>query len=652
MLISMAGRIQASDIEEVKRRVNLGDLVGDYVTLKNAGIDSMKGLCPFHDERSPSFHVRPALGYYHCFGCGESGDAFTFLQRMDHLTFAESVERLAARIHYTLTYEEGGFQREDGPNRARLLAANQEAAAFYRQQLAEEEGAVARQFLSGRGFDDAACERFGVGYAPRGWDGLTKHLRAAGYTQVELVQAGLVSEGQRGVYDRFRGRIVWPIRDTSGQTIGFGARKLYEDDNGPKYLNTPETPVYHKSQVLYGLDLAKKAISRGRRAVVVEGYTDVMACHLAGVETAVATCGTAFGKDHISVLRRIMSDDSAAEVVFTFDPDEAGQKAALRAFSEEKRFTAQTYVAVAPDGLDPSDLRLHRGDDAVRELFARKTPLFEFALRQEVARFDLNSVEGRLNALRAAAPIISEIKDPALRPGYTRELARMLGSELVEVQQAVRAASAKPAPQGGGRGPQRPAPQPRTGRAHGGPAGVPDAPSDWGDDGGDPWSEESARAARISLSTLPSTPVAWLERDALMAMLQQGVAVGPGLMQQAVTAQVTTEPLRVVRDAVAAGLPALGTDKWLDAVIAAAPETHRGLVRELAIAPIPQRNPDMLEAYARGVVVSLLDRDLVSLKQELLARMQRIGNPSDAGSRRIQEQLAALEAARRGLREE
>ena len=617
----MAGRIRASDVEEVKRRTNLADLVGDYVTLKNAGIDSMKGLCPFHDERSPSFHVRPALGYYHCFGCGESGDAFTFLQRMDHLTFAESVERLAARIHYPLTYEEGGFQREDGPNRARLLAANQAAAAFFVEQLAGDEGAAGRQFLTGRGFDAAACERVGVGYAPRGWDGLVKHLRGEGFTPQELAQAGLVSEGQRGVYDRFRGRVVWPIRDTSGQTLGFGARKLYEDDNGPKYLNTPESPVYHKSQVLYGLDLAKRAISRGRRAVVVEGYTDVMACHLAGVETAIATCGTAFGKDHISVLRRIMSDDAAAEVIFTFDPDEAGQKAALRAFSEEKRFTAQTYVAVAPDGLDPCDLRLHRGDEAVRELFTRKTPLFEFALRQAVSRFDLNSVEGRLNALRAAAPIIAEIKDPSLRPGYTRELARMLGSDLAEVQRAVRAFATRQPPRDAVRDPS-------------------------------PEQAQQPAPARIGLSSLPANPTTWLERDAIMAMLQQGDAVGIELLQQAVTAQVSTPALRVVRDALAAVLPSLGAPTWLDDVLAAAPETHRGLVRELAIAPMPQRRPELLAAYARDVIVSLLDRDLLGLKQELLARMQRIGDPSDEGSRRIQQQLAALEAARRGLREE
>ena len=641
----MAGRIRASDIEEVKRRTNLGDLVGDYVTLKNGGIDSMKGLCPFHDERSPSFHVRPALGYYHCFGCGESGDAFTFLQRMDHLTFAESVERLAARIHYVLTYEEGGYQREDGPNRARLLAANQAAAAFYVEQLASEEGGAGRAFLEQRGFDPAAAERFGVGYAPRGWNGLTDHLKAQGFTPAELAQAGLVSEGQRGVYDRFRGRVVWPIRDTSGQTIGFGARKLYEDDNGPKYLNTPETPVYHKSQVLYGLDLAKRAISRGKRAVVVEGYTDVMACHLAGIDTAVATCGTAFGKEHISVLRRIMGDDTAAEVIFTFDPDEAGQKAALRAFSEEKRFTAQTYVAVAPEGYDPCDLRLHRGDEAVRELFTRKQPLFEFALRQAVSRFDLNSVEGRVSALRASAPIVAEIKDPSLRPGYARELARMLGVDLAEVQHAVRSAE-----RSGGRGPGGPNGGNGPNGSHADfDAGGPSGQSGPGGPGGPAGPGAPPALGIAALRNLPTTR---LERDALMAMLQQGEAIGAELLQQAATAQVMEPNLRIVRDAIAAALPALGTPEWLETVSAATPETHRGLFRELTVLPMPERRAEQLPVYARDVVVSLLDRDLVGLKQELLARMQRIGDPSDPGSRRLQEQLVALEAARRGLREE
>ncbi len=626
----MAGRIRASDVEEVKRRTNLAELVADHVALKTGGIDSMKGLCPFHDERSPSFHVRPSLGYYHCFGCGESGDAISFLQKMDHLTFAEAVERLAARIHYTLTYEEGGERRDDGPNRARLFAANQAAGAFYLEQLRGEEAATAREFLEQRGFDEAACARFGVGYAPRGWDGLTKQLSGQGYTSQELTQAGLVSEGQRGVYDRFRGRIVWPIRDTSGQTVGFGARKLYEDDNGPKYLNTPETPIYHKSRVLYGLDVAKRAIARGKRVVVVEGYTDVMACHLAGEEAAVATCGTAFGRDHISVLRRVMGDDAAAEVIFTFDPDEAGQKAALRAFSDERLFSAQTYVAVAPDGLDPADLRLHRGDEAVRELFTRKVPLFEFALRQAISRFDLNSVEGRVSALRAAAPIVAELKDRALQPGYTRELSRMLGMELGEVQRAVRGA--------GGSSRRRPGSGAPTGSAA--PRGRYDEPAQQLEDPG----------PRATLSALPRTPGARLERDALMAMLQQPGEIGIDLMAQAVTAEVGEPTLRVVRDAVAATLGSFGEAEWFEKVLAEAPEPYRDLVRELAVAPMPQNRPELLGAYARDVVVSLLDRDLLSLKGELVARMQRIGDPADPGSRRIQEQLAALESARRSLR--
>ena len=604
-------------MEEVKRRTNIGDLVGDYVALKNAGIDSMKGLCPFHDERSPSFHVRPALGYFHCFGCGESGDAISFVQKMDHLTFTEAIERLAARVNFVLTYEEGSARREDGPNRARLLAANHAATAYFRTQLMSDEAAEARAFLEQRGFPHASWEQFAVGYAPRGWDGLTGHLRQQGYTQQELVQAGLVSEGQRGVYDRFRGRVVWPIRDTSGQTLGFGARKLYEDDNGPKYLNTPETPVYHKSRVLYGLDLAKKAISRGHRAIVVEGYTDVMACHLAGVEAAVATCGTAFGKEHISMLRRIMGDDAAAEVIFTFDPDEAGQKAALRAFSEEQRFTAQTYAAIAPDGYDPADLRLHRGDEAVRELFERKVPLFEFALKQAISRFDLNSVEGRVSALRQAAPIIAGIKDPAMRPGYTRELARMLGVELREVQQAVQQA-----------GRQGPPPEPQ----YGAPDEMPER-----------------QRPQASLATLRNDPTVWLERDAIMAMVQQGPVIGAELLSQAVTAQVTEPQLRTVRDALAQALPSLG-GSWLEAVLECTPPSHQNLVRELAMASMPQRDPALLASYSREVVISLLDRDLVSLKQELLARMQRIGDPTSDASRRVQEQLAALELARRGLR--
>jgi DNA primase len=264
----MAGLIRQGDIEEVKARTNIADIVGDYVTLKSAGVGSMKGLCPFHDERSPSFHVRPQVGFYHCFGCGESGDVYSFLQKMDHVSFSEAVERLAARVGIELHYEGGEGGAPDHTNRARLYAANQAAADFFVDRLGSPGAQVGRTFLGERGFDAQAAARFGIGFAPQSWDELTNHLRGRGFSTEELTLAGLVSsrEGSSGVYDRFRGRLVWPIRDITGQTIGFGARKLLDDDQGPKYLNTPETPVYHKSQVLYGLDLAKKTSPAASRS--------------------------------------------------------------------------------------------------------------------------------------------------------------------------------------------------------------------------------------------------------------------------------------------------------------------------------------------------------------------------------------------------
>lgn len=476
----MAGLIKREDIDEVRQRTDIKEIVDGYVTLKSAGIGSFKGLCPFHDERSPSFHVRPQVGTYHCFGCGEGGDVISFVQKMDHTTFSETVEKLAHRINYTLRYEDGGTgpRREDVGKRQRLLDAHKIAAEFFRAQLLTPGGAAARQFLEGRGFDQAAAEHFGVGYAPQGWDGLLKHLTGRGFSQDELKLTGMFSGGaadkQGRIYDRFRGRLIWPIRDISGDTIGFGARKLFEDDQGPKYLNTPETTLYKKSQVLYGIDLAKRDIARNRQLVVVEGYTDVMACHLAGITTAVATCGTAFGADHIKIARRLLSDDgSGGEVVFTFDGDEAGQKAALRAFEEDQRFIAQTFVAVEPTGADPCDLRMTRGEPAVRELISSRRPLFEFAIKATLKRFNLNTVEGRVQALRAAAPVVAQIRDPAMRPAYSRELAGWLGTEVEDVLRAVAAAGKRAKDQqdtAAAGGPQRPGAQPRQpARQHSGP---------------------------------------------------------------------------------------------------------------------------------------------------------------------------------------
>jgi DNA primase len=450
----MAGRIKDEDVAYIRERAPIDEVVADYVQLKNAGGGQKKGLCPFHDEKSPSFHVTPSKGYFHCFGCQTGGDAIAFLMKIDHLTFTETVERLADRIGYTLRYEESG-SAPSGPvvtsvTRNRLIAAHTEAAKFYQEQLnTSPDAAHGRDLLTKRGFDKAACQQFGVGYSPNEWDGLTKYLRGLGYSIDELELAGLSKMGQRGPIDKFRNRLMWPIKDISGDTVGFGARKLAsdEEDQGPKYLNTSETPIYKKSQVLYGLDVAKKEIAKKRQAVVVEGYTDVMAAHLAGITTAVATCGTAFGADHIRILRRLLMDDDSfrGEVIFTFDGDAAGQKAALRAFSEDQKFVTQTFVAVEPDGLDPCELRQEKGDLALRDLIARRVPLFEFAIRSELAHHKLETAEGRVNALNASAPLVAQIRDKSLRPEYTRLLAGWIGIEVEVVTRAV-AQGAKSAP--------------------------------------------------------------------------------------------------------------------------------------------------------------------------------------------------------------
>lgn len=618
----MPGRIAQADVEEVKARTNIADIVGERVALKPAGVGSMKGLCPFHDERSPSFHVRPQVGFYHCFGCDESGDVYTFLQKMDHLSFAEAVERLAGRIGYPLHYDDGGAAPAMS-GRARLYEANGAAAEFFRAQLLTPEAETGRRFLGERGFDAGAAAHFGVGFAPAGWSGLLDALTAKGFTRDELVTAGLLSQGQRGVYDRFRGRLVWPIRDVTGQVIGFGARRLLESDQGPKYLNTPETPIYRKTHVLYGLDLAKRDISRTHRVVVVEGYTDVMACHLAGITTAVATCGTAFGADHITVLRRVMGDDSAAgEVVFTFDPDAAGQKAALRAFGDEKRFAAQTYVAVAPAGLDPCDLRLQRGDGAVRELMDTKVPMFEFVIDQRLVGFDLATVEGRAGALRAAAPIIADIRDPALRPGYTRVLARRLGLDLAEVRRSVERAARGTA--GGG----------TDAGSHAKAAPVPAEPA-------------AEPVVRVTISSLPRTADVALERDALMAFLQYGHRIDQDDLRAALAESFRHPGLDAVRSSIAA-VPDHTRPGWASAAVDAVREPYRSLAAELLMADFPARDDEHAVASAKDLAIRIRLRTIDAEKRELLGAIQRVDVDSEPG-RAVRLQLRELDALRQRL---
>ena len=616
----MAGRIRRSDIDELRSRISIVDVVGEHVTLKTAGVGSMKGLCPFHDERTPSFHVRPAVGRYHCFGCGEDGDVFQFVMAMDHTSFAETVERFAAQLGYTLHYEDGKPQEETS-GRLRLLEASREAESFFQAQLLTPAAALGQQFLGERGFDLAAAQRFGVGFAPASFEALKRHLRGKGFTEAELLSAGLLSEGQRGSYDRFRGRLIWPIRDVAGATVGFGARRLSDDDKGPKYLNSPETPIFRKSQVLYGLDLAKRDIAKGHEAVVVEGYTDVMACHLAGVTTAVATCGTAFGVDHIKVLRRVLGDVSTSDtrslgrVIFTFDPDEAGQQAAARTFAEEQRFAAQTFVAVPPEGLDPCDLRLERGDDAVRKLVQQRRPLFEFMLRRIVAEHDLETVEGRVAAMRRAAPVLQSIRDRALADGYSRTVAGWLGVSPDEVRRAVRQAGPRPTPTAGGAAAEHP-------------------PAD------------------VALKQLERDPASRLERDAIAALLQQPAVLGKDLAARGASAYVANPSLSVVRDGVLASLDAMEASDFSERVAATVPAEIVPLVRTLAMAPIPQSSPEGVKDYVRGIVSSLISRDILRRRAELLGTVQRLRQQDPIAAKRIDEQLALLEQERRALTSE
>lgn len=636
----MAGLIKREDIDEVRTRTDLKEIVDAYVTLKSAGIGSYKGLCPFHDERSPSFHVRPQMGYFHCFGCQESGDVISFIQKMDHISFSEAVEKLAGRISYELRYEDGGTgpRREDVGKRQRLLDAHKIAGEFFRAQLLTPAAAAGRQFLDERGFDREAAERFGVGFAPQGWDALLKHLTGKGFTQEELKLTGMFSEGQRGIYDRFRGRLIWPIRDIAGDTVGFGARKLFEDDQGPKYLNTPETSLYKKSQVLYGIDLAKKSIASKRQLVVVEGYTDVMACHLAGVDTAVATCGTAFGADHIKVARRLLSDDgTGGEVVFTFDGDAAGQKAALKAFDEDQRFTAQTFVAVEPTGADPCELRQRKGDEAVHALIRSRRPLFEFAIRTTLAKFDLSTVEGRVSGLRASAPVVAAIRDGSTRMGYSQELAGWLGMAdpnevLRAVKGAERRAHSQPGTQGSGQGNAR----------------------------NDVVRHQQAPAATTEVEQAPPTmsrpdprdPQGRMEREALEVVLQHPGFLSAGNWQHFAATEFVVPAYKAVQQGIyLAGESQVASSQWLEAVREHVPPELGSLVAELALSPLPATREETLTRYCRDILRRLFELQITRLKEERLGALQRMDPAVDPESYNLlQRELMELETARRQLR--
>jgi DNA primase len=620
----VAGRIREDDIAEVREKARIDDVVSGYVALRNAGGGSLKGLCPFHDEKSPSFHVTPARQFWHCFGCGEGGDVINFLMKIDGLSFGETVERLADKYGVTLRREDGDVREERprGPQRGRLVEANKVAQAFYADQLASTEALTARQFLGQRGFDQAAAEQFGIGFAPRDGEALVRHLRQKGFKDDESVAAGLVAHSQiqgRSAYDRFRGRLLWPIRDASGDTIGFGARRIFDDDKiEAKYLNTSETPLYKKSQVLYGIDLARRDMARTSQAVVVEGYTDVMACHLSGVPTAVATCGTSFGDDHARVLRRFLHDheEFRGEVIFTFDGDAAGQKAALRAFAGDQNFVSQTYVAIEPTGLDPCDLRIKHGDAAVRELIARRVPLYRFVLANVVAKYDLDRADGRVDAVRDAARLVSSIRDKSKVEAFSRELAGMVGVDIEQAREEVRRAANR-------RPDERAAAVTATG-------------------------EPSARNAVPN----PREPRFAIERETLKLVLQHPAAVGR--MAADVGANDFTHPtFRTVWELVEKnGGPAAADPGWAGRIRADAADPFvQSAVSALGVEPLlPAKDPDA--AFVAAHVYRLQELTALRRISELKSRLQRT-NPVEQPTEynRMFGELVALEQHRRSLRD-
>jgi len=632
----MAGRISDRDIAAIRERVRIEEVVGDYVQLRRAGADSLKGLCPFHNEKSPSFHVRPNHGHFHCFGCGEGGDVYAFVQKIEHVSFVEAVELLADRVGHTISYTgpATSVQRDRG-SRSRLIAANAAAAEFYATALESDEAGPARQYLTERNFDVQTARHFGCGFAPSGWDSLTKHLQRKGFEFKELEAAGLSRQGRRGPIDRFHRRLLWPIRTSAGEVIGFGARRLFDDDPmEAKYINTPETVLYKKSSVMFGLDLAKRDIAKGHQAVVVEGYTDVMAMHVAGVTTAVASCGTAFGDEHLGMLRRLMMDDSffRGELIYVFDGDEAGRAAALKAFDGEQNLAGQSFVAVAPDAMDPCDLRLKSGDGALRDLVARRTPLFEFAIRSAIAEMDLDSAEGRVAALRRCVPMVGQIKDPTLRDEYARQLAGWVGwDDVAQVIGRVRdeAKKSRTSVRGGSgsRAPRRAAPQPA----------------------------DAAQAEAAAARPDPRDPTLWPQREALKSALQYPALAGP--VFDTLTVESFTHPgYAAVRGAIeAAGGTSTGVTgaQWIDAVRQQAPSAlAAALVSELGVEAIAG-DEEKLPRYIGGVLARLQEVWMGRQIAEVKSKLQRM-SPIEQGDEyhALFGDLVAMEAYRRSLLEQ
>lgn len=684
----MPGMILKEDIEKVRATADLYDIVSATVSLKPSGTGTYVGLCPFHDEKTPSFSVRPALGVWHCFGCGLGGDVFGYIEHQENVDFRDAVELLADKYHIELRYDQSSAKKEHtGSKRARLLEANEAAQEFFVSQLMTKDALAARKLLDGRNFSQADCQRFGCGYAPQGWDNLVRYLAGKGFTQQEMLDAGLARQGQHGVYDYFRGRVTWPIRDSTGRTLGFGARKLYEDDSiGAKYINTPDTALYRKNQVLYGIDMAKAAIVKKRQVVIVEGYTDVMAMHLAGVDTAIATCGTAFGAEHAKIVRRLIADDSlgavqligplkvdgqqlSSRIVFTFDGDAAGQKAAIHAFGLDAAFSTQAFVAVADDNLDPCDLRIKRGNEAVRALIANAEPLYDFVIKTAIGRFDTTYATGQMGAVKAVAPLIAQIRDRSLLDLYSRKAVRQIGVDLDIMQREVRDARRKL----NVRDEDAYAPKRRF-AANAAAAAEPRM-----DQGANPYANPSARkalehrdAAEQSYYRIDDA-VFICEQQFMATLIQVPLAVDPTLFASLTLSSFMTPVFRTLFQAIAAagGLPSTDTPQglWMHNLTKAGGPMLESVINELAVMqlPLPPSDADTERAsqqsqeinvqlrkptdderrYASELIIRLLDTGIMRKIGADRRRMAQL--PDGAEKIELLGQITKLETLRKDL---
>ena len=581
------------DIDAVRDKTDLAELASEITKVKRSGRSTM-AVCPFHSEKTPSLSIDAARGLYHCFGCGKSGDVYRWVQETQGLDFAGAVEFLARRAGVTLTVDPEAAKRRS--NRERLVDATTKAVAFYTERLkSAPDAGVARKYLRSRGYDADVVEQFSIGYSPDAWDELVTHLRTLDVRDDTMTSAGLASRSSRGsLIDRFRGRVMFPIFDVRGDAVGFGARLL--DGDGPKYLNSSESPIYHKSRLLYGLNWAKSDIVREDTSVVVEGYTDVIAMHLAGMPIAVATCGTALGEDHLDLLRRF-----SERVVFAFDADEAGAGAALRGFDRSVPGDLDLRIAMLPEGKDPADVVADGDVERLRTAVAESRPLLRYRIERELGRYDLDEPEARAKAVRAAAQVIALHPDPVTRHEYAVLVSRETGVELRYVEAAMRSRSGRPDD-----------------------APPPDA---------DPATPPPA----------PVVPTYRTEAELLRVMLANderldGVDVPAGLFSDPVLRQARERTAELLT-----GVPS-GQPPDLGAAIGSDDSAVGDVLRRLAMDDRPLADPADLIAM---LGVAGIDREI----DELRSRLQRVDRDADAQVySELWQRLIALEQQKRELR--